>query len=61
MNEFKLVITIGNDAMLDPSDVAERLHIVADLLEQGCVEGSIKDANGNTVGSFCFPDIEVQS
>jgi hypothetical protein len=55
MNEFTLKITLGNAAMLDPSDVAERLHIVADRLEQGCTNGIIKDANGNTVGSFYFP------
>jgi hypothetical protein len=50
MPTFKLEISMGNDAMQDLNDVAAALEHLA---RHGFGEsGSIKDANGNTVGTF---------
>lgn len=55
MNEFSLKITMGNDAMLTPEDVAAALRAVAKRLEDGNGQGgNIRDLNGNTVGNFSF-------
>jgi hypothetical protein len=48
--EFKLTVTLGNEAMSDLNDVAR-------ALEQMCkngfdYNGVINDDNGNTVGSY---------
>jgi hypothetical protein len=51
--EFKLTITLGNDAMQEPEDVAGALRNVVDKLESGETgEASILDLNGNKVGSW---------
>ena len=51
-NMFKLSITMGNDAMQTPEDVAAALREVASKMEDGHDEGSIRDVNGNKVGTF---------
>ena len=58
MNDFKLFIELGNEAMQTPQDVAERLRGIAATLDEdhsGYPEGLIRDANGNTVGEYVFP------
>jgi hypothetical protein len=50
--QFTVKIYLGNDAMQTPEDVADALRRVAEQLENGTTEGSIRDINGNTVGSF---------
>ena len=54
MSKFTLSITLGNDAMRTPADIATALHRVARILEtsDGETRGTIRDANGNTVGSW---------
>lgn len=49
---FSLRIELGNDAMQTPEDIVEALRSVARKLEGGDTEGTIRDLNGNTVGSF---------
>lgn len=51
---FSLEIEMGNDAMMRASDVAKALREVATTLENERTrkEGRIRDANGNTVGSW---------
>ena len=54
-SKFVLVINLGNEAMQTATDVMEALRTVAAQVEQA--EGnSIKDDNGNKVGSWCFED-----
>jgi hypothetical protein len=53
--KFTLTITLGNDAMQLPEDVAEALRIVADKLPTSFAskdEGIIRDVNGNNVGDW---------
>lgn len=54
MEQFKLTIRLGNEAMQDSDDIAEALRRSADRIEQrdNAAEGAILDRNGNTVGSF---------
>lgn len=55
MESFSLEITLGNDAMDSPWDVAAALRALADRLEAnawGDGTAPIRDANGNTVGSW---------
>jgi hypothetical protein len=59
---FRLMITLGNDAMLTRDDVSRALAALAMRLADGPRqdgdrpftedEGGIKDDNGNTVGSW---------
>jgi hypothetical protein len=54
---FILSIDLGNDAMSTDADIADALNEVIDRLDRhhGDVEniqGSIKDIDGNTVGSY---------
>ncbi len=49
---FNLRIELGNAAMQTPEDIADALRSVANKLESGNTEGSIRDLNGNTVGEF---------
>ena len=50
---FTLTITLGNDGMQDGGDIAEALEWVADHTDiMGSRKGSIRDRNGNTVGSW---------
>lgn len=50
--EFTVRITLGNDAMRSPEDIARELRRVADRVEGGADGGVVRDANGNTVGEF---------
>jgi len=52
MDQFKVKIDLGNDAMQTAEDVALALRDVVANLENGRTEGKIFDANGNKVGSF---------
>jgi hypothetical protein len=53
MSNFKLNIALNNEAMLAHSDLAETLVRLAERVgSAGAVEGFVKDANGNTVGSW---------
>lgn len=55
---FTIKIELGNEAMQDPSDVAEALERVADDLRDFgfahilVVDRKIRDLNGNTVGEW---------
>lgn len=49
---FTLKIALGNDAMNSPEEVAAALRAVADRLDAGRTQGTILDANGNTVGTW---------
>lgn len=51
-NTFTLTIKLGNDAMQTPQDVGNALDYVATRLKAGIEDGTIKDSNGNNVGSF---------
>ena len=53
--EFTLTIQLGNAAMQTSEDVAEALARVADSLLAGVQSGTIRDINGNTVGSWNLP------
>jgi hypothetical protein len=61
MSHFSLKITLGNEAMQTPDDVAAALRQVADRLDgTAFVEhdgAKIRDTNGNTVGLW-FSDRE---
>ena len=52
--KFVLEIKMGNDAMQWPRDVAEAIAgALPKIADPGAVsEGSIRDENGNTVGSW---------
>lgn len=57
--KFTLTIDLGNAAMSTPRDVAlalrfaaDQLHTAGDLWAGRAVAGNIRDANGNTVGSW---------
>ena len=53
--KFTLTITLGNDAMQLPEDVADALRRVADKLPTSFAaadEGIIRDLNGNNVGDW---------
>ena len=67
---FLLEIELGNDAMQTPADLARSLQVVVGELailalevhrsgpELRLVSSSIRDDNGNTVGSFRFEESE---
>ena len=60
---FSLTITLGNDAMQTQEDVGEALEDVAKvLMENGPVmqadRGTVLDANGNTVGTWRFDQLQ---
>lgn len=60
MNTFLVTITLGNDAMRTPSDIAAALERVAARVRELNPEdtairqcgGTIRDINGNTVGNW---------
>lgn len=54
---FTVEITLGNDAMLTAEDVAAALRTIANKLETGNHKGRVMDVNGNTVGSYCLPEV----
>lgn len=51
---FVLRIELGNDAMQTPADIAAALRKLANDLERGFSTryGTLRDVNGNTVGSW---------
>ena len=53
---FSLKIKLGNEAMQTPEDVAAALRSVAQAVDRVGVSsgeyGTIRDLNGNTVGSW---------
>jgi hypothetical protein len=53
---FKLEITMGNDAMQTPYDVAEALRDVLLPLDNGGTYGTVRDANGNVVGGWTLSE-----
>jgi len=54
--KFVVAVEMGNIAMQTSDDIAEALVDVAAQLKRGKLSGSIIDANGNTVGSYCARD-----
>ena len=61
MAQFTITITLGNDAMLTPTDVAETLNRVADTLwpqdKFGYgASGGLYDVNGNRIGDWQVTD-----
>ena len=56
--KFVLEIDLGNAAMERPEEIAEALHRTAYVICGGIGEGTIRDLNGNTVGSFNIVDVE---
>ena len=58
MAEFELEITLGNDDMRTPADVADALERVASQLRVPCIASqgeshqTLRDGNGNTVGGW---------
>lgn len=51
---FQLHAELGNATFSQPGDIADALEVVAGRLRCHELEGSLRDANGNTVGSFKF-------
>ncbi len=57
---FRLVIELGNDAMLDCHDLGRALAALGERMQRGNAEiavdsrWAIRDDNGNTVGSAGF-------
>ena len=50
---FKLELELGNAAFEDnPQEIQDILRRVIAALDQGIWDGSLRDSNGNTVGSF---------
>lgn len=52
---FKLEVTLGNEAMKEPADLAAALRRVADRLDLHqffLTSGLIVDVNGNIAGGF---------
>jgi len=55
-NQFSIKIELGNDAMRTRRDVVRVLRELAATIDDGSKreEGKIRDANGNSVGSWSF-------
>lgn len=51
---FRLAIELGNEAMSTPEDIVSALEDVAQEIGFGRLEGSIRDGNGNTVGTWDY-------
>ena len=54
MDTFTLEIKLGNDAMADTWDVSNALQDVARSIDTGSTSGTIRDINGNRVGTWSF-------
>lgn len=57
--KFTLAINCDNAAFEDvgaPFEIARILSEVAEKLDTGSYRGSIRDANGNVVGSYALED-----
>lgn len=54
LGTFRLEITMGNDAMDSPADVAAALRVIADQLDADPWKHprTVRDLNGNTVGAW---------
>lgn len=52
MSRFTLTIRLGNEAMMDASDVATELRDIARDLEYGLTDDWVRDGNGNRVGEW---------
>lgn len=52
MRKLTLEITLGNEEMKDPEDIAEALRRVANQIHLCDTIGAITDANGNRVGRW---------
>jgi len=52
MGKFKVEITVGDDAMRTPDDVAKALREIANQLIIAPKGGLVSDRNGNVVGRF---------
>jgi hypothetical protein len=57
---FTLTITLGNDAMQTPEDVAAALETIAVQLRTGIDTKVILDANGNKIGTWTFDPTETE-
>jgi hypothetical protein len=56
---FTLTVTLGNEAMCTTEDVADLLVNAATRIRNAgyaAIEGKLRDANGNTVGSWSFDE-----
>lgn len=49
---FRLVFATDNDAVQTPDEIADLVQEVANKIRAGHGNGNVRDANGNTVGSF---------
>ena len=56
MAKFTLEITLGNEAMQTPEDIADALRKAASHVQGGYGNGVIRDVNGNSVGSYDIED-----
>jgi ABC-type Co2+ transport system permease subunit len=58
MSIFTLTIDCDNDAFEDmpQAEVARILHNVAERILYPLMDGTCRDVNGNTVGSFAFDE-----
>ena len=52
MAKFTLEIELGNEAMQTPEDIAEALRKTASHVQAGYGNGTIRDLDGNSVGSY---------
>jgi len=52
MAKFTLQIELGNEAMQTPDDIADALQRTASHVQAGYGNGTIRDLNGNSVGSY---------
>jgi hypothetical protein len=52
-DQFTLTLELGNEAMQTLDDIADTLRELADKLSTSYdTEGKVRDANGNTIGTF---------
>jgi len=58
MAQFTVTITLGNDTMQGPDDVADALRTLADNLwtDDTGTTHPVRDPNGNTVGHWQVTD-----
>ena len=60
MHIFRLEITLGNDAMQTPQDVADALQqLCFGPLSRGSDSAIIRDRNGNDVGRYYLEPVRV--
>ena len=49
---FKMSVTMDNAAFESPEELPEIIRRVADRVADGETAGSVRDSNGNTVGTW---------